>query len=189
MATTKTSTMPAPDSFDLSRFKLLAARQELTAFVTAEAAKTSREVGFPRVGVPDAPDTYADLRVAYRRSCSTGIALPVSNSNLNGSLYLHTQADLALRFWHDVSHVRRGRSFSAPDELDLGLWHVAVAQTAGLSPLALALLDADLVGQTLLYAATKGYAENQMRFDVEAVAFGIADAIVLEKERQTLRAA
>lgn len=173
-----------PGALTLPTEDVAAARAELSAFVLAVADRTAQEVGFGFVGSSDAPSTYGALRRAFADSAASKRPLPVSNENLSSTIYLSREADLALRFWHDVSHVRQERSFSTPDELDLALWHVAVATAAHLSPLAVELLDADLIGQTLLYAATKGYAGDQLRFDLDVLTFGVADAIVLERERQ-----
>lgn len=177
--------------FSATDHDVMRARLELSHFVLDEAERTVRRLGFGWVGTSSAPSTYADLRGAFARSAEQKTPLPVSSENLVFPLLLMggRVPNLALRFWHDVSHVERERTFATVDELDLGLWHVAVAGAAGLSKLALQLLEADLVGQSLLYAAIKGYATNQLDFDMNVLTFGFADAIVIEKERQELAAA
>lgn len=172
-----------------SKVQLSVARQELSLFVNERAIECESLLGFGWTAAPDAPSTFADLKAAFATSHRTGQPLPVSSENLNNTMLLDETADYALRFWHDTNHVLRQRSFRTVDELDLGLWHVAVAKAMGVSALALQLLDADLIGQQLLYAATKTFPIDQLEFDLDVLTFGVADAIVLERERQQLAAA
>ena len=181
--------MTSTKSAQPSKVRLGMARQELSLFVIQRAIDCRSVLGFGWKGVPDAPSTYADLKAAFAISQDTRQPLPVSSENLNNTVFLYETADYALRFWHDTSHVLRQRSFRTVDELDLGLWHVAVAKAMGLSAPALKLLDADLIGQQLLYAATKTFPIDQLEFDLDVLTYGVADAIVLERERQQLVAA
>ncbi|WP_285728218.1 hypothetical protein [Psychromicrobium xiongbiense] len=160
-----------------------AACRELTDHFLAEAEAAARLVGFGWYGTPSSPATFTTLKAAYEHCASTGEALAVSNEHLETAILASLEANVALRFVHDVSHVRQGLSFRTEDELELGLCHVATTELAGLSPLAVRLIEADLVGQTLLYAASGKFATNQRQFDLDCLVFGIADAILLERER------
>lgn len=157
-----------------------AACEELAVFIEAEARRVARQLGFGWVGRSDAPDRFDALQAAFAAARQSGAPLPVSDAANQHSLFPRPATNLALRFWHDVEHVRRGRSFRAADELEVAMYQVGVAEAAGLSSLAVRLLEADLAGQTLLYAVTRGYAADQARFDRNVLRYGIAEAICIE---------
>lgn len=162
---------------------LTAARAELSQFARDVAVRTSSEVGFGWRADSSAPLTYVDLRAAYASCSESHDALPVRPVSAHDDL-LDDKSELAMRFWHDASQVRRNQSRRLVDETDLGLWQVAIATEQDLGPLAVRLLEADVTGCPLLYGATCLRPISRLRFALDAITFGIADAICLEQERQ-----
>jgi hypothetical protein len=163
---------------------LTAARAELGQFARDLAARTSSEVGFGWQADSSAPLTYVDLRAAYTRCSESHDALPVRPVSARDDLLPDETSELAMRFWHDASQVRRNQSRRLVDEIDLGLWQVALATEQDLSQLAVRLLEADVTGCPLLYGTTCLRPTSRLRFALDAITFGIADAICLEQERQ-----
>src|SRR5271167_4675063 len=96
----------------------------LGRFIARQARATAAEVGFGYVLTPVAPNNYAALREAFELSATTGVPLPISSENSDAVIYSAPSVNAALRFWHDVSHVRRGLTFELVDELELSLWHL-----------------------------------------------------------------
>jgi hypothetical protein len=139
---------------------------ELSDFVLNAAATIRGLVGFGWVARPDAPGTYPDLVAAVERSVHTGEPLPVSDENTESIVYSHPEVNLALRYWHDVSHVLRGLDFTPPHELQLAQVHLGVLETAGYDRQTLVwrLLHADLVGQVYLSAVGKRFPADQGAF-------------------------
>lgn len=163
---------------------IAAARQYLGLFVLRQALETADQIGFGWVEQPDAPDTYDDLLAVYDRSKATGEPLPVSDQHCDRSIYLTSEVNLALRFWHDSQHVLRGRSFRVVDEIDMALWHLDVAAHDGVAKHSVArhLLESDMLGQTLCISALGRFPLDQYLFDLSCLTFGIPEAIVLEAE-------
>lgn len=98
----------------LSDVHLTAARQMLSFVIQERAIRTARDVGFGWQPDPAAPDKYEVLTAAYKHSKATGDALPVSDMHCESTVYTRPAANMAFRFWHDVSHVRLGLRSSCP---------------------------------------------------------------------------
>jgi hypothetical protein len=79
----------------------------LSVFIEHAATRTADEVGFSYVLVANAPNTFPSLTEAYARSVATGEPLPISSENSDDVIYTPASVNGALRFWHDVNHVRR----------------------------------------------------------------------------------
>ncbi|MCU1479804.1 MAG: hypothetical protein JWQ19_590 [Subtercola sp.] len=170
----------APTDGDIDR-----ARIELSQFVIEQANSTARDLGFEWIATSAAPHTYRALYGAYVDSVVYQTPLPISDQHMERMIFVSDEATIAMRFWHAVSHVRHQHNcYSVPAEIELGLWHVAVAEISAISLLAVQLLEADLVGQTLLRAATKQRAIDVRAFDTDVVTYGIAEAICQEVERR-----
>jgi hypothetical protein len=158
------------------------ASSELSEFVMYAAATTSQLVGFSWVGQPDAPGTYPDLLGAVEKSLVTGDPLPVSNENTDRVIYAFPEVNLALRYWHDVSHVMRGLDFTAPKELQLAQLQLRALEQAGIESGSLTwrLLQADLVGQVFLSAIGGRFPVDQVTFVERALTIGIEAAVLAE---------
>lgn len=158
------------------------ASSELSNFVVHAAAATSQLVGFEWVGCPDAPSTFPDLLAAADRSAMTGQPLSVSDENSATVIYTFPEINLALRFWHDVSHVLRGLDFTAPHELQLAQLQLQALERAGIergSP-PWRLLQADLVGQVYLSAVGRRFPVDQAVFVERCLTTGIDSAVLAE---------
>lgn len=154
----------------------------LSAFIVQQAQRTAEEVGVGYVLTPDAPSTYPALVDAYTRSVMTGVPLPISSENTDDVIYTAAKVNGALRFWHDVSHVRRRLTFNLVDELELSLWHLGQLEAAGHLPGSLVwqLLHADLTGQTYVQAFAQRFPFDQRRFVTGCVTAGFDHGLLQE---------
>lgn len=154
----------------------------LSAFIEQAAARTAERVGFSYVRVADAPNTFASLMAAYTHSAATGEPLPISSYNSDDVIYRPAAVNGALRFWHDVNHVRRRLDFGLIDELELSLWHLSELETAGHQPNSLVwrLLHADLTGQAYVQAFARRFPLNQHRFVTGCVTAGFDHGLLAE---------
>lgn len=162
--------------------KLRRACGELSDLILSAAATTQGLVGFGWVARPDAPGSYPDLVAAVERSVRTGEPLPVSDENSESVIYVHPDVNLALRYWHDVSHVLRGLDFTPPQELQLAQVHLGVLETGGYDreTLVWRLLHADLVGQVYLSAVGKRFPADQAAFVWRCLEHGPETAVLVE---------
>lgn len=160
-------------------------RQALADFVTDQAERAAKEIGFGWRGTPHAPSTYQQLRGAYVHSLDAGEPLPISNEHCESSVYPAPEANVAFRFWHDVSHVRRGLSFNLEDELELALWHLTELRGAGYDPQSPVhqLMEYDLVGQVLLMGLIGRFPLDQGRFVATCAQAGLLGGLLDEVRR------
>ncbi|MCX2934668.1 hypothetical protein ORI20_30830 [Mycobacterium sp. CVI_P3] len=165
---------------------VLDAAEALSAFIVDAAARTAEEVGFDYVLVPDAPNTFPALTEAYGRSVTTGESLPISSENSGDVIYTPASVNGALRFWHDVNHVRRQLDFGLVDELELSLWHLGELEKAGHPPGSLVwlLLHADLTGQAYVQAFAQRFPFDQGRFVTGCVTAGFDHGLLAELRSQ-----
>lgn len=170
--------------------ELQMAREELTEFVLLLADQTARRVGFGWVGTADAPDTWTGLRAAWRESVATRQPLPVSNAACENVIVTSPEANVAYRFWHDVTHLERDRNFSSAHELDMANFHLWEAERHGLEPGSLPwrLLYADAVGNVLHWAVLRRYVVSQKVFILNVVRYGMTAALLAEMSRVGLLA-
>lgn len=161
------------------------ARIAISKFVRRTAKATAAEVGFGWIATEQAPSTYQQLRGAYAASLTTGQPLPVSSLNNDSSVFMRPEDNLALRFWHDVHHVRFGLSFALADELELASWQLAEAEKAGFrrGSLAYRLLEADHVGQLLMQALGERFPFNQEAFCLTYARHGAVLGLFAELRR------
>jgi hypothetical protein len=146
--------------------EMATASHQLGVFIVDAAQRTAGEVGFGYLLVPDAPSTYPALCQAFERSMVSGEPLPISSENSDDIVYRSPSINGALRFWHDVSHVRRGLSFGLVDELELLLWHLGQLEAAGYErgSVVWRLRHADLTGQSYVQAFAQRFPFDQRRF-------------------------
>lgn len=165
--------------------RLVEARAILSGFVEAVAATTADEVGFSWRPDGHAPDRYDALLAAYERSIRTGESMPVSDQFCDSTVYTDPKVNMAFRFWHDVSHVRRGLSFELVDELELAEWHLSELERAGQSAWSLPyrLLRADLVGQVYVMALVHRFPIDQHMFVIDCIEHGLDAGILRECRR------
>lgn len=178
----------SPLEFTYTELQL--AREELTEFVELMAEQTAQRTGIAWVGTPDAPDTWKALTAAWEESLATGRPLPVSNAACEDVILLTAEANVAYRFWHDVTHLERGRDFTNPHELDMASFHLWEAERYGMErgSLPWRLLHADAVGNVLHWAVLRRYVSNQLVFILNAVQFGLGAALLAEMARHGLLA-
>jgi hypothetical protein len=154
----------------------------LSSFIEQAAARTGDETGFGYVLTHDAPDTYPALVDAFGRSVATGAPLPISSANGDDVIYTSPNTNGALRFWHDVNHIRRGLTFNLVDELELSLWHLGELEAAGhdRGSLVWRLLHADLTGQAYVQAFGRRFPRDQRRFVTRCVTGGFDHGLLAE---------
>jgi hypothetical protein len=154
----------------------------LSDFIEEMAHGTAEAVGFGYELTPDAPNTYEALAAAYEQSSTTGALLPISSENSDAVIYTKSDVNFALRFWHDVNHVRRGLSFGLVDELELSLWHLGELEAAGHArgSLVWRLLHADLTGQAYVQAFARRFPLDQRRFVTGCVATSFDHGLLAE---------
>lgn len=165
--------------------RIRSATDELSSFVLKAAQRTAQDVGFGYVLVPDAPNTYPALIEAYAHSVATGEPLPISSGNCADVIYVPASVNGALRFWHDVNHVRRQLDFGLVDELELSLWHLGELEKTGHLPGSLVwrLLHADLTGQAYVQAFAGRFPFDQRRFVTGCVTAGFDHGLLAELRR------
>jgi len=164
----------------------LDAADTLSVFILNAAAQTAEQLGFGYVLVPDAPNTFPTLSAAYAESVNTGAPLPISSENSDDVIYTSAGVNGALRFWHDVNHIRRRLDFGLVDELELSLWHLGELEKAGhpRDSLVWRLLHADLTGQAYVQAFAHRFPFDQHRFVTGCVTAGFDHGLLAELKRQ-----
>lgn len=161
------------------------ATDTLSRFIEQQARATASKVGFGYVLTPDAPNTYPALRAAFAHSVDTGTPLPISSENSDAVIYAAPSVNPALRFWHDVNHVRRQLDFGLIDELELSLWHLSELENAGHPPGSLVwrLLHADRTGQACVQAFGRRFPFDQRHFVISCATAGFDHGLLAELRR------
>jgi hypothetical protein len=156
------------------------ARRQLGEFVVEQAEKAS-ELGFGWQPHTEAPSTYPDLCAAFRNSQSKHVPLLVSSLH-NDAVITTPEANLAMRFWHDVNHVQRGLTLNGVDEQELALWHLDVLEAHGFPEYSLVwqMLWADTVGQNLLLGICDSFPLDQHRFVLGCIEEGFDRGLLRE---------
>jgi hypothetical protein len=158
----------------------------ISQFVVEQADKTRAQVGFWYEARPGAPSTFPVLKEAFARAAATGQPLPVANENSDSVIYTDPEVNYAMRFWHDVNHVRRRLSFELADELELALWHLSVLEGEGFTSDSTPwkLLHADLIGQATVMAYARRFPLDQQRFAEGCLAGGFDVGLLRELRRE-----
>lgn len=161
---------------------LASARASLSRFVVVEASAVAQHVGFGWRGDPAAPADLRSLLRAYARSRATGLPLLVSDEHSETTIYGSIEANLAFRFWHDLTHVRLGRGFDLDGEIAVANAQLDVLRAGGLGPGSLEheLFHADTLGQTLCGAATGDFPRDQLCFARTSIEHSLRLAIRAE---------
>jgi hypothetical protein len=164
------------------RSDIIAAAATHGAFIQDAALRTAKEIGFGYILVPGAPNTRASLPEAYEKSVATGEPLPISSENSADAIYKSPHVNGALRFWHDVNHVRRELAFEMVDEVELSLWHLGELEKTGhpQGSLVWRLLHADLTGQAYVQAFARRFPFDQKRFVTGCVTAGYDHGLLAE---------
>lgn len=151
----------------------------LTNFVLIEADAMARLVGFGWQTTPDAPTDFADLCEAYTHSERTGEPLPVSSDHSHSTIYLTPEANVAFRFWHDVTHVRLDQCFDPYDELEVAKAQLQILKAKGWGPdtWVYRLLRSDTLGQTIFGARTGTFPVGQAAFARADLEKGLEHAV------------
>lgn len=156
-------------------------RAWLSAFVVEQACLARDRLGFSWEARDDAPDTYDKLTLAFTESVLTGEPLPVATVNVTPSIFLSTEANYAMRFWHDVTHVGMNADFGFLDEMKVAKAHLAALCDAGMpeGSRAWQMLRADTVGQNYVYVMTGGgFVPDQLAFAYRAMAVNLPFAVL-----------
>jgi hypothetical protein len=162
--------------------ELRSTTEVLSRFIDAMARRTAKAVGFSWLATPTAPSGYLELKAAYEASERTGSLLPVSSLYCDTVMYPRRTDNYKLRFWHDTLHVQTGLSFTAADELELGVHHTRIAEREGIAKGSLpwCLLRIDLLGQNYLMAVANRFPANQRTFGERCIRYGLDEAILME---------
>lgn len=158
------------------------ARSILADFVTLRAEEVSEKKGFTYFATADAPATYKQLVDAYNMSVADGDMFPVLSEFCENTIYGSEETNMALRFYHDMTHHDSGLSFRMEDEMKLAQIHVGELSDCGVGKLSLPsrMLYADLAGAQLVYHLSGRYIENQEEFIDDAVHNGLMHAVINE---------
>lgn len=164
--------------------------QNAGKFLRWKALNLQHSLGFGYEARPDAPNTYEDLGKAFDHSVVTKESMPVPSTNLDDSFYL-PDVTYALRFVHDVAHVMTGLTFDMHDEIQLAVLQMKGFAALGLSEHSLEyqLLYADHVGQSMCMLVTRKFVSDQSKFILDALSYGLDEAILREMYRGGYQAA
>ena len=142
------------------------ARTNLTTFVIDQAEQAQTRVGFGWRAARLAPSTYPDVLREHKMSGASGLPYRVSSRHCQNTIFTSPGANHAMRFWHHMSHVRFGLTFSADDEMELGCYHLETLR--------------DTIGQTLCLVMLGRFPADQLRFATTAIQLGLDVAIAEE---------
>ena len=159
--------------------ELRVAQRNLAKFVQAQAEAAKHRLGFGWRASSSHHPRFSQLYREHRASDLSGLPLRVSSLHCENSIFGSHEANHAMRFWHDTSHVRLRLGFSADDEMELGCHHLEVLRSEGFQPTSLEhrLLHADTLGQVLCSATIGHFPDDQLQFALTAVQHGIDAAI------------
>jgi hypothetical protein len=161
---------------------LNAARRRLSWFALMQAHQTANYVGFGWEATDNPPSDYPSLVEAFEYSLESGKPLPISNRFCDRTIYLTPAGNVQMRFWHDVSHVRTGRTFRGSDELQLADYHLRAAVRAGFSRDSLEhrLFYADTMGQAMCQISVGKFPDDQLGFALRCLRYGVSTAVDYE---------
>ena len=164
---------PRPDA------RLALASENLTSFVWSQAIAMSKLTGVTWQPSDSAPADYHSLCREYAKALTFGEPLPVSDRFCESTIYVGTEANVAFRYWHDLTHVRLGRGFDVHGEVEVARAHLSILEAYGLGPATIEyqLLSLDTLGQTLCSAATGGFPADQRCFVRNGLRDGLPVAI------------
>ena len=130
-------------------------------------------------GVADAPSEFIALKRAYVRSRALDRPLPISSEHCDTSTYIDPHANIAFRYWHDMTHVILDARFDLDGELTVGTAHLDVLRAYGLGvgSIEWELFYADTLGQLLCAAATGQFPLDQLCFARNVIDVGLTEAI------------
>lgn len=154
---------------------LTIARQRLSRFILEHAEAIRRHLGFGFIETEDAPETYTDLLLAWKRSILNREPLPVYSGASEGTIYTSPAVNWAFRFWHDVIHCQLRADFSEEGEKRTARAQLkTVADRFGADSLEYRLLEADTIGQVEYFAQHGGFVADQLAFVLERVGLAAA---------------
>ncbi len=116
----------------------------------------------PYIVVPDAPNTYADLK---RYGIDDKGRIRVSPTNSINTIYADKQVNYAFRAWHDSLHLKYVLSFSLSDELKVAQLH----QRLIIGNYEKALIYIDVAEQARYWYVNRKYVENQREFVLDFI--------------------
>ena len=92
-----------------------------------------------------------------------------------------TAANIAFRFWHDCIHCELRRDFSLAGEKAVIEYQIEELEEYGISDGALAIFEADTIGQVCYYYKHKEFVKDQTRFITACLTQGIAKAVSIKQ--------
>lgn len=140
-----------------------------------EVAKDLYLSGWSYLTSSEAPESYKELKQTTHDKCIIIADYGCENTIYSDPIYNHL-----FRFWHDVLHLVHDCNFSKEGESKVASYHLKMAETRGLSPLALRILNAETNGQVAYYFARKAFVVNQEAFIKSCLQHGINKAIRVE---------
>ena len=143
--------------------------EDIKLFLLDMALK-ARQRGWSFTTTDNAPESYSALKAVSVDKC---IHIPDYGSDT--SIY-GKEINTLFRFYHDVTHLENGWSFSEASETLTAKKHEADAIEFGLSPLALEILWADTFGQVAYYFKRKQFVNNQLDFVYMCLQVGVNKA-------------
>lgn len=150
-----------------------AAVSELSAFIVSKAAECKAR-GWNYHVSDNAPETYEALK-QYADSRE----LPIAGYACDTAIFT-PEVNQAFRFWHDVRHLELDKGFTLLDELAVASDHIDEARQAGLSPLAIEILNADTSGQSLYHDRWGDFPANQTAFVWSCLQHGLKTARIVQ---------
>lgn len=161
--------------------RLELARRRLSELVVSQAEACAVRVGFGWEPSPDAPDTVEKLRSEFSACAETGRPLRVATVNVEPSIFTGPEISIAMRFWHDVTHIESGQDFGFDGEMVVAQIHLDALVASGEAEGSVAwhLLRADTVGQNMVFAITGGgFVPDQLAFACSALHSGLPFAVL-----------
>ena len=153
-----------------------AAVAELTSLIHFEAL-SAMSMGLSYKPTDKAPESFAELK---KQVAHSGGIIPIADYGCDHTIYPDPETNLKFRFWHDSIHLAIDKGFSYREELDVASCHLAVARAAGLSPLALSILEADTLGQTEYYKKYHEFVHDQDAFCDSVLQNGLKIALMVK---------
>lgn len=165
----------------LSERRLELARRRLSEMVVSQAEACAVLVGFGWEPAEDLPDSFDKLREEFSACAGSGRPLRVATVNVEPSIFVGPEINIAMRFWHDVTHIESGQDFGFAGEVAVAQIHLDALVAAGEEEGSVAwhLLRADTVGQNMVFAMTGGgFVPGQQAFARSVLRSGLPFAVL-----------
>jgi hypothetical protein len=161
--------------------------EQVQHLVRRRAGALRLSMGFDFRPSPNAPSTWDELQREYHACSCSRLPLRVSSEH-NENTILGAEANLASRFWHDLTHLTLRQDFTRAGEIQVGQEQLLQAAAAGHPPGSLPwrLMFAETIGQTECCYRLGVFPADQIAFTHDYLDHGLPEAIRLEARRQHL---